>query len=116
MGRIIKKMFNTNISYCDTRAAGMRIIIIIIIAKPRCEEQTLVIYKTRQIADRHGQSRMIAKWRLLVVVACIWTLGHYVKPVDSSHFMGGLIHWRPVNPAAFDGTVRTFSVYLIISL
>ena len=30
-----------------------------------------------------------------------------VKPVESSHFMGGIIQWRPENPAAFDGRVRT---------
>ena len=30
-----------------------------------------------------------------------------VKPVESSHFMGGIIRWRPENPAAFDGRVRT---------
>jgi hypothetical protein len=32
-----------------------------------------------------------------------------VKPVDSAHFMGGIIRWRPVNPAAFDGTVSCFN-------
>ena len=31
--------------------------------------------------------------------------GFSVKPVASSHFMGGLYHWRPVNPAAYDGRV-----------
>ena len=36
---------------------------------------------------------------------CVCSLGNVV-PVDSSHFMGGIIQWRPVNPAAFDGTVR----------
>ena len=41
-----------------------------------------------------------------VIAVCIWSLGELVVPVDSSHFMGGIIHWRPVNPAAFDGRVR----------
>ena len=36
---------------------------------------------------------------------CVYSLGN-VNPVDSTHFMGGIIRWRPVNPAAFDGTVR----------
>ena len=36
---------------------------------------------------------------------CVCSLGN-VFPVDSSHFMGGIIRWRPVNPEAFDGTVR----------
>ena len=36
---------------------------------------------------------------------CVCSLGN-VKPVHSAHFMGGLIRWRPVNPAAFDGRVR----------
>ena len=40
-----------------------------------------------------------------VVRVCVCSLGN-VRPVDSTHFMGGLIRWRPVNPAAFDGTVR----------
>ena len=39
-----------------------------------------------------------------VWLLCVCSLGN-VKPVDSSHFMGGLIRWRPVNPAAFDGRV-----------
>ena len=36
---------------------------------------------------------------------CVCSLGN-VLPVDSSHFMGGIIRWKPVNPAAFDGIVR----------
>ena len=40
-----------------------------------------------------------------VWILCVCSLGN-VKPVDSTHFMGGLIRWRPVNPAAFDGRVR----------
>jgi hypothetical protein len=38
----------------------------------------------------------------------IWLLclhGFAVKPVESAHFMGGLIYWKPLNPAAFDGRV-----------
>ena len=37
---------------------------------------------------------------------CVCSLGN-VKPVDSSHFMGGVIQWRPVDPVAFDRRVRT---------
>ena len=48
----------------------------------------------------------ITLWLPPIVIACVWALGHYVKPVDSGHFVGGLIYWRPVNPAAFDGRVR----------
>ena len=51
---------------------------------------------------------MIAMWWPPVVVMCIWSLGHYMKPVDCAHFMGGLIYWRPVNPVAFDGRVSIF--------
>ena len=38
---------------------------------------------------------------------CVYLLGN-VKPVDSiaPNFTGGIIRWRPVNPAAFDGRVR----------
>ena len=36
---------------------------------------------------------------------CVCSLGN-VFPVDSSHFLGGIIRWKPVNPAAVDGTVR----------
>ena len=42
---------------------------------------------------------------LPVIAVCIWSLGEHVRPVDSSHFMGGLIYWRPVNPGEFDGRV-----------
>ena len=30
-----------------------------------------------------------------------------VHLVASSHFRGGTIHWRPANPASFDGQVAT---------
>ena len=36
----------------------------------------------------------------------VYSLGN-MKLVDSTHFMGGIIRWRPDNPAAFDGRVRT---------
>ena len=39
-----------------------------------------------------------------------------VQPVDSTHFMGGLIQWRPVNPAAFDGIVRIISKNFFFNL
>ena len=39
-----------------------------------------------------------------VWLLCVCSLGN-VQPVDSTHFMGGLIRWIPVNPAAFDGLV-----------
>ena len=48
----------------------------------------------------------MAMW-LPVVAVCVWSLGSYVTPIDCSHFMGGIIHWRPVDPAAFDGRVRS---------
>ena len=45
---------------------------------------------------------------------CVCSLGN-VKPVASFHFMGGMIRWRPVNPAEFDGRVRTiFNLALFI--
>ena len=56
---------------------------------------------------------MIATW-LPVVAVCICSLGEHVVPVDSAHFMGGLIYWRPVTPAAFDGRVRACSTELAI--
>ena len=40
----------------------------------------------------------------VVCILCIYSLGN-VKPVESSHLMGGIIRWRPVNPAAHDGRV-----------
>ena len=55
----------------------------------------------------HGQGLRMTAMLLPVVAVCIWSLGDQVVPVDSAHFMGGLIYWRPVNPAAFDGIVRT---------
>ena len=48
----------------------------------------------------HGVA-MIVVWLL-----CLCSLG-YVRPVASSHFMGGTFRWRPVNPEAYDGNVRT---------
>jgi hypothetical protein len=46
---------------------------------------------------------------------CVYSLGN-VKPIDSSHFMGGIIQWRPVNPAAFDGRVRMLiGLYVLLS-
>ena len=44
---------------------------------------------------------------LPVVAVCVWSLGSYVTPAGCSHFMGGIIHWRPLDPAAFDGRVRS---------
>ena len=67
--------------------------------------RTTTITKFNVSVSREAVARMSALWLL-----CMCVLGFYaVKPVDSSHFMGGLMHWRPVNPAAFDGRVRTNS-------
>lgn len=41
---------------------------------------------------------MNAVWPLCL---CVFA----AKPIESAHFMGGLIYWRPLNPAAFDGSV-----------
>ena len=49
----------------------------------------------------------------VVWILCVCSLGN-VKPVESSHFMGGIFHWRPVNPAAFDGRVRTIIFFLSV--
>ena len=35
-----------------------------------------------------------------------------VKSVESSHFMGGAIQWRPIKPAAFDGRVSQSSPHI----
>ena len=47
---------------------------------------------------------------------CVYLLGN-VKPVDSiaPNFTGGIIRWRPVNPAAFDGRVRIIIIGLYSS-
>ena len=52
---------------------------------------------------------MAATLAYAVWFLCVCLLGN-VLPVDSSHFMGGIIRWRPVNPAAFDGTVRIVNI------
>ena len=58
---------------------------------------------TNVSVSREAAARMSALWLL-----CMCVLGFYaVKPVNSSHFMGGLMHWRPVNPAAFDARVSS---------
>jgi len=41
---------------------------------------------------------MMWKILLLSLVSC----------VSASHFRGAMVQWRPVNPANFDGLVRTF--------
>ena len=51
---------------------------------------------------------MIAVWLLCL---CVYAM----KPVESSHFMGGVIQWRSLNPAAFDGRVSKSTYYLISS-
>ena len=48
---------------------------------------------------------MEATFAYVVWFLCVCSLGN-VFPVDCAHFMGGIIRWRPVNPATFDGTVR----------
>ena len=50
------------------------------------------------------EREMEATLAFAVWFLCVCSLGN-VKPVYSSHFMGGLIRWRPVNPAVFDGRV-----------
>ena len=52
---------------------------------------------------------------LPVIALCVWSLGEHVRPVDSAHFMGGLIYWRPVNQGAFDGRVRACSTEQLAS-
>jgi hypothetical protein len=52
--------------------------------------------------ERNGDSLVLC----CVVLVCVCSLGN-AKPVDSSHFMGGIIRWRPVDPAVSDGRVRT---------
>ena len=47
-------------------------------------------------------------WFVAVTMIAVWLLClcvYAMKPVESSHFMGGVIQWRPLNPAAFDGRV-----------
>ena len=56
--------------------------------------------------NQDSQRKTMAIW-LPVVAVCVWSLGIHVMPTDCSHFMGGIIHWRPVDPAAFDGRVRS---------
>ena len=41
---------------------------------------------------------MMWKILLLSLTSCAW----------ASHFRGAIVQWRPVNPANFDGMVRTF--------
>ena len=48
-------------------------------------------------------ARFVAASMNVVWILCLCIFE--VKPVDSTHFMGGVIQWRPVNPAAFDGRV-----------
>ena len=48
---------------------------------------------------------MAATFGYVAWFLCVCSLGN-VFPVDCAHFMGGIIQWKPVNPAAFDGTVR----------
>jgi hypothetical protein len=52
-----------------------------------------------------NQHKMMAMW-LPMVAVCVWSFGIHVTPIDCSHFMGGMIYWKPMNPAAFDGRVR----------
>ena len=59
----------------------------------------------------------MAMW-LPVVAVCVWSLGIHVTPAGCARFMGGIIHWRPVDPdpAAFDGRVRsTISLPILAS-
>ena len=58
--------------------------------------QTIIQSQLKEMAETFAY----AVWFL-----CVCSLGS-VFPVDCAHFMGGIIRWRPVNPAAFDGTVR----------
>ena len=64
------------------------------------------------ISSPSSQIKMMAVWSAVIAV-CIWSLGEHVRPVDSSHFMGGVIHWRPMNPAAFDGRVRAHLIKIM---
>ena len=41
---------------------------------------------------------MMWKILLLSLTSCAW----------ASHFRGAIVQWRPINPANFDGRVRTF--------
>ena len=65
----------------------------------------IILQTTHSLRSDLRLEEMEAYLAFAVWFLCLCSLGN-VKPVHSSHFMGGLIRWRPVNPATFDGRVR----------
>ena len=92
----------------------------------RCAQSSIVVAIGRLGGRGHELTRLfpvaiilsaiLNQWQLKEMAAtlayavwflCVCSLAN-VFPVDCAHFMGGIIRWRPVNPAAFDGTVRIY--------